>query len=87
MQSYNLQTHIGKDGILHLDLPLGLKDADISVMVICQPLSKPAKKLEQMSVWEALQAFRADTDLDALDIDTAIFDDERKCEQERNIML
>ncbi|MEH1996612.1 hypothetical protein [Nostoc sp.] len=36
MQSIKLNTHVGSDGILHLDIPLGIIDKEIEVMVIYQ---------------------------------------------------
>ncbi|MEH1837183.1 MAG: hypothetical protein V7L20_00085 [Nostoc sp.] len=41
MQSIKLNTHVGSDGILHLDIPLGITDKEIEVMVIYQQL-KPS---------------------------------------------
>lgn len=38
MQSIKLRSRVGSDGILHLDIPLDLRDKDIEVMVIFQPL-------------------------------------------------
>ncbi|MCP4695835.1 MAG: hypothetical protein GY862_03140 [Gammaproteobacteria bacterium] len=44
-------------------------------------------KQEKQSVWQALQAFRANADLEALDIDTRIFDSDRKQQKEREVEL
>lgn len=38
MQSIKLHSRVGSDGILHLDIPLDLRDKDIEVMVIFQPV-------------------------------------------------
>ena len=38
MQSIKLQSHVGSDGILKLEIPLGLTDADLEVLVVVQPL-------------------------------------------------
>ena len=43
MQSITLRSYIGPDGILHLDVPVGLTNVDLEVMVIIQP-STPATK-------------------------------------------
>lgn len=40
MQSIRLNSHIGPDGILKLEVPVGMADTDIEVMVIMQPLPK-----------------------------------------------
>lgn len=44
MQSIKLQSHVGSDGILKLEIPVGLTDADLEVLVVVQPLlvSSPA---------------------------------------------
>jgi hypothetical protein len=31
-------SHVGKDGILHLEIPVGLTDKEVEIMVIYQPL-------------------------------------------------
>jgi hypothetical protein len=36
MESVKVRQRIGQDGILHLDIPVGLADRDIEVMVIYQ---------------------------------------------------
>ncbi|AFY93749.1 hypothetical protein [Chamaesiphon minutus] len=38
MESIKIRQHIGDDGILHLDLPVGLIGREIEVMVIYQPV-------------------------------------------------
>ncbi|NWJ95839.1 MAG: hypothetical protein HXX20_08665 [Chloroflexi bacterium] len=38
MQTIKLQAHIGIDGILRLELPLGLAETDLEVLVIVQPM-------------------------------------------------
>lgn len=38
MESIKVRQHIGQDGILHLDLPIGLADRDVDVVVIYQPV-------------------------------------------------
>ncbi len=37
MQSFKLRTHVGEDGILHLDVPVGVHDAEIEVTVSIPP--------------------------------------------------
>ena len=39
MESIKVRQHIGQDGILHLDIPVGLKEREVEVMVIYQPVS------------------------------------------------
>lgn len=38
MDSIKLRSHVGLDGILHLEIPVGVTDKDLEVMVIFQPL-------------------------------------------------
>lgn len=40
MQSIQLTTHIGEDGILQVQMPSEMKDTDLEVMIIFQPLLK-----------------------------------------------
>ena len=44
MQSITLHSHVGEDGILHLDIPVGLTDAELEVTVTVQPVSTPEGK-------------------------------------------
>ena len=38
MESIKVRQRVGQDGILHLEIPVGLTDRDIEVMVIYQPV-------------------------------------------------
>jgi hypothetical protein len=38
MKSIKVCQHVGQDGILHLDLPVGVTELDLEVMVIYQPV-------------------------------------------------
>jgi hypothetical protein len=38
MQSIKVISHVGSDGILHLDIPVGMTNEELEVMVIFQPL-------------------------------------------------
>jgi len=38
MESIKVRQRVGPDGILHLEIPVGLKELDIEVMVIYQPV-------------------------------------------------
>lgn len=42
MQRITLHSHVGSDGILHLEVPVGLHDAGVEVTVTIQPVT-PAK--------------------------------------------
>ncbi len=41
MESIKLRSHVGKDGILHLDIPVNLQEADVEVTVMFQPVQSP----------------------------------------------
>lgn len=38
MQIITLRSHIGQDGMLHLDIPIDVKDTDLNVTVILEPV-------------------------------------------------
>ena len=40
MQSIQLKTHVGEDGLLKVQMPPEIKDMELDVMVVFQPLSK-----------------------------------------------
>ncbi len=37
MQTITLRSHVGEDGIMHLQVPVGKTDVDLEVVVIIQP--------------------------------------------------
>jgi hypothetical protein len=41
MESIKVRRRVGQDGILHLDIPVGIIERDVEVMVIYQPVSSP----------------------------------------------
>jgi len=85
MQNFSLQAHIGNDGLLHLNLPVAVKNTQVNVTVLCQSIPSLAVKQQGLSLWQSLLAFRANANLAALDIDTSLFDADRKHETERHI--
>jgi hypothetical protein len=44
MQSIKLHSHIGADGILHLELPVGITDTEIEVTVTVKAVNSVTKK-------------------------------------------
>jgi hypothetical protein len=40
MQSIQLTTHIGENGILKVQMPSEMKDTDLEIMIIFQPVLK-----------------------------------------------
>lgn len=57
MESIKIRQRVGQDGILHLELPVGLADREVEVMVIYQPVR--ASLTEEVSL-EALYGICAD---------------------------
>lgn len=49
MESIKVRQHVGQDGILHLDIPVGTTEQDMEVVVIYQsvPSSTKPRSLEQ----------------------------------------
>lgn len=50
MQSISLQSHVGEDGLLKLSVPVGVRDADLEVVIVVNTLSphngQPAPQTE-----------------------------------------
>jgi hypothetical protein len=38
MESIKLRSHVGKDGILHLDIPVNMPETDLEITVTFQPI-------------------------------------------------
>lgn len=38
MHGIKVRSHVGSDGILQLEIPIGLRNTDLEVMVIVQPV-------------------------------------------------
>ena len=53
MEIYKIRQQVGQDGILHLDIPVGLSDREVEVMVIYQPMPSdlPPYSLLSRSLW------------------------------------
>ncbi len=49
MQSLTLRTHVGKDGILKLETPIGIKNADLEVVLVVHPV----EDVKPISEWPA----------------------------------
>jgi len=50
MESIKVRRHVGQDGILHLDIPVGVREWDVEVMIIYQAIPSSvtdAQSLEQ----------------------------------------
>ncbi len=46
MQTIKLKSHVGEDGVLQLQLPVGVKNTDLEVIVVFQPLKADFKPSE-----------------------------------------
>lgn len=46
MKSIKINSSVGDDGILKLNLPLDFRNTDLEVMVIVQPVEKPKPWIE-----------------------------------------
>lgn len=52
MQSIKVVSRVGSDGILHLDVPVGMTNEELEVMVIFQPLKSSVQlEIPQASGW------------------------------------
>jgi hypothetical protein len=38
MEAIKVKTHVGSDGVLKLEVPVGISDRDLEVLVVVQPL-------------------------------------------------
>ena len=43
MHSIKLKKRVGADGVLHLDIPVGITDKEVEIMVIYQALETPTQ--------------------------------------------
>jgi hypothetical protein len=46
VQTIHLRSHVGEDGILHLDIPVNISETDLEVTVIVHPVSPRADNSE-----------------------------------------
>lgn len=51
MQSITLRSHVGTDGILHLDVPVGLHDTDLEVTVTLKAVTPKMDKTPEELGW------------------------------------
>lgn len=40
MQTVKLRSHVGEDGVLRLNVPIGLNNTDLEVIVVVQPVTR-----------------------------------------------
>ncbi|MES1026608.1 hypothetical protein ABN584_27320 [Gloeocapsa sp. BRSZ] len=51
MQSIKFKKRVGADGVLHLDIPVGIIDKEVEIMVIYQPLETTQPKTPEELGW------------------------------------
>jgi hypothetical protein len=51
MKSVTFHSHVGADGILNLQIPVGIINTELEVMVIVQPVVQPESKSAEPSGW------------------------------------
>lgn len=61
METKKLRSHIGKDGILQIEMPTDLKDTSVEVVVVVQPLSSEETK-PQYNAWGKLTTKKSITE-------------------------
>ena len=52
MTTIQTKSHVGSDGLLHLSLPVDVKDMDLDVTVIVHPSIKPLRSFATQEEWE-----------------------------------
>ncbi|HEY9849985.1 MAG TPA: hypothetical protein V6D28_11040 [Leptolyngbyaceae cyanobacterium] len=51
MQTIKLHSYVGDDGILHLDVPVGIADTDLEITVTVQPVTGIETETHQGKGW------------------------------------
>ncbi len=51
MHNIKLRSHVGSDGILHLDVPVEVTDTDLEVTVTIKPIQSTSAKTEEELGW------------------------------------
>lgn len=51
MESVRIRQKVGQDGILHLEIPVGLADRDVEVVIIYQPISQTVERPSLASLY------------------------------------
>ncbi|MEH2077203.1 MAG: hypothetical protein V7K57_22860 [Nostoc sp.] len=46
MQSIKIHSYVGEDGILHLDIPVEMKETELEITVTLKPIKKETASLE-----------------------------------------
>jgi hypothetical protein len=51
MKSVTLRSRVGEDGILNLQVPVGISNTELEVMVIVQPLIQSESEVSENAGW------------------------------------
>jgi hypothetical protein len=51
MQTITLNSHVGQDGILHLDIPLDITNADLTITVSVKPVNDDRRSPHKGKGW------------------------------------
>ena len=51
MKTIELTSHVGEDGILRLELPIDMRDQDLDVLVVLNPVSGQAPGARGEDLW------------------------------------
>ncbi|MDZ8236093.1 MAG: hypothetical protein RMZ69_02780 [Nostoc sp. ChiQUE01a] len=47
MESIKIRSYVGEDGVLHLDIPVEMKETELEVTVTLKPIKKQTASLEE----------------------------------------
>lgn len=56
MNTIQLKTHVGEDGILNLQIPTGVQNQEIEVLVVIQPIGSPSLNRQSVMTKQKQQA-------------------------------
>jgi len=51
MKSVQMRSHVGKDGILRLQVPVDISDQEIEVLLVLQPVDQKTADMPEPSGW------------------------------------
>ncbi|PSF33050.1 hypothetical protein C7H19_20850 [Aphanothece hegewaldii CCALA 016] len=77
MQQITLRSRVGEDGILHLDIPVGMKETDLEVTVMVKYINQNDRSKNQLlqelkELFKETQALHLDNPLTEADIQAEI---------------
>ena len=51
MKSVQIKSHVGKDGILRLQVPVDISDQEMEVLLVLQPVDQKTADMSESSGW------------------------------------